>query len=905
MALCKKRQDAGLWIEEMELAAAEANIPRLIPVNLEGSFAKPKDQSAGDLWPQSDGGDSRLDDFGDDASIHSHRSLFVDGQGAIGGGDGAGRGRARAENLQRRRSAPPPVGQVGGNMRSPNRMEIEGEYAPWGQAVDDYHDQDMAERLYPEDGSFPANGAVGSRWHPSLSPPPQRHLSNRYSGGYIGESGHESAVERGPHSRRSWGSNPSHSLPAQYGQSRGPHAHELDRDYHHDSRNYHTLQNAPAGYYPNQIAYSDGNGGQGVWHQPPPVHPSDQSWRSGGVGYVDGPRFGHPGDQGPYRQQAETGSAGLARMLSPTERRENSMGVAAAGGGIAPSGAAADQVVSDHDDSVSPPEEESHSPTSKTVRRTPSPKRRSPSPLRKLRPSGRRSSMVVIRNINYITSKQRENGDKILVEKESDGSESVDETDLAMDEDDVESKKSGSLSVKDAISLFEVKRSESNEDLKKRRSKQGSRRGSTDSTASSMSEKPVLRRWSTTGDLSRGSSTISRSDLLDDNGDSQKVSAAESINNWPAQTEFSREAHALPKPTDAGDEALLSLSRKTQPSHTGFDPSSELAGPNPIQRENTARDLGTSEEEILTLPERSSKPPTRSSLHLGSENGSLLSRGAQGDDSFMIPDRFGQNDAISPRIVSHDMSELTQPEIPRISGDSFIVPARASRNEQSRAGWKSDLYFEAEMPEGQQTPPPKVSKASAPTEELFMMPERRDALNWSSAVDHSIENAVVEVSDHQKVVIAGNKPGVDSPKEHKGRLYEQYREKRDAKLRGELGSKKVERDAKLKAMQDVLEKRKAEMNARSGRTVDKHAPSVDAQLRAEKLRAFKADLARTKKEKVTYRQSLQVHISSRAVSMVFLHGKFILCSSSECLHMRFKQFRTIKTLIDIPSKAIM
>ncbi|CAM6030376.1 unnamed protein product [Sphagnum balticum] len=62
-----------------------------------------------------------------------------------------------------------------------------------------------------------------------------------------------------------------------------------------------------------------------------------------------------------------------------------------------------------------------------------------------------------------------------------------------------------------------------------------------------------------------------------------------------------------------------------------------------------------------------------------------------------------------------------------------------------------------------------------------------------------------------------------SPKESKGRFYEQYREKRDAKLREELGSKKAEREAKLKSMQEILERRKAEMAARSGRLSEKYA----------------------------------------------------------------------------------
>ncbi|KAJ7566791.1 hypothetical protein O6H91_02G118500 [Diphasiastrum complanatum] len=54
--------------------------------------------------------------------------------------------------------------------------------------------------------------------------------------------------------------------------------------------------------------------------------------------------------------------------------------------------------------------------------------------------------------------------------------------------------------------------------------------------------------------------------------------------------------------------------------------------------------------------------------------------------------------------------------------------------------------------------------------------------------------------------------------DQKGRFYEQYREKRDAKFRQESGTKRAEREAKLKAMQEVLERRKAELAARNMRS---------------------------------------------------------------------------------------
>jgi hypothetical protein len=91
-----------------------------------------------------------------------------------------------------------------------------------------------------------------------------------------------------------------------------------------------------------------------------------------------------------------------------------------------------------------------------------------------------------------------------------------------------------------------------------------------------------------------------------------------------------------------------------------------------------------------------------------------------------------------------------------------------------------------------------------------------------------------------------------SPKEPKGRFYEQYREKRDAKLREESESKKAERDAKLKSMEEVLERRKAEMAARKGSSAKQNL-DAESQVRDEKVRTSKVDVVKIKKHKVLFR----------------------------------------------------
>ncbi|KAM0959372.1 hypothetical protein TB2_024158 [Malus domestica] len=72
----------------------------------------------------------------------------------------------------------------------------------------------------------------------------------------------------------------------------------------------------------------------------------------------------------------------------------------------------------------------------------------------------------------------------------------------------------------------------------------------------------------------------------------------------------------------------------------------------------------------------------------------------------------------------------------------------------------------------------------------------------------------------------------------KGKFYERYMQKRDAKLREEWGSKREEKEAKLKAMEDSLEKSKAELKAKFSGSADRQDSVSSARRRADKLRSF-------------------------------------------------------------------
>ncbi|KAF8023718.1 hypothetical protein BT93_F1030 [Corymbia citriodora subsp. variegata] len=72
----------------------------------------------------------------------------------------------------------------------------------------------------------------------------------------------------------------------------------------------------------------------------------------------------------------------------------------------------------------------------------------------------------------------------------------------------------------------------------------------------------------------------------------------------------------------------------------------------------------------------------------------------------------------------------------------------------------------------------------------------------------------------------------------RGKFYEKYMQKRDAKLREEWGSKRAEKEAKLKAMHDSLERSRAEMKAKFSGSAERRQSLSSTRQRTEKQRSF-------------------------------------------------------------------
>ncbi|WCJ39356.1 hypothetical protein M5689_020348 [Euphorbia peplus] len=72
----------------------------------------------------------------------------------------------------------------------------------------------------------------------------------------------------------------------------------------------------------------------------------------------------------------------------------------------------------------------------------------------------------------------------------------------------------------------------------------------------------------------------------------------------------------------------------------------------------------------------------------------------------------------------------------------------------------------------------------------------------------------------------------------RGKCYEKYMQRRDAKLKEEWGTKRAEKEAKLRSMQDSLERSRAELKATFSGSADRLDTASSAHQRAEKLRLY-------------------------------------------------------------------
>ncbi|KAE8674176.1 putative Sequence-specific DNA binding transcription factor [Hibiscus syriacus] len=100
----------------------------------------------------------------------------------------------------------------------------------------------------------------------------------------------------------------------------------------------------------------------------------------------------------------------------------------------------------------------------------------------------------------------------------------------------------------------------------------------------------------------------------------------------------------------------------------------------------------------------------------------------------------------------------------------------------------------------------------------------------------------------------------------RGKFYEKYMQKRDAKLREERGSERAEKEAKLKAMQDSLEQSRAEMKDKFCGSVDRLDSRSSARRRADKVSSFNF---RSQREQVSP-IAFSIQLVQFKVKMIFL-----------------------------------
>ncbi|XP_019067116.2 COP1-interacting protein 7-like isoform X1 [Solanum lycopersicum] len=89
-----------------------------------------------------------------------------------------------------------------------------------------------------------------------------------------------------------------------------------------------------------------------------------------------------------------------------------------------------------------------------------------------------------------------------------------------------------------------------------------------------------------------------------------------------------------------------------------------------------------------------------------------------------------------------------------------------------------------------------------------------------------------------------------------GKFYERYMQKRDAKLRAEWNSKRVEKEAKLKALEDSLERSRAYMKTKFAGSTDKGSAVSGARRRAERLQSFNSrSILKSNQQQLVFEQS--------------------------------------------------
>ncbi|XVF86949.1 hypothetical protein PTKIN_Ptkin18bG0081700 [Pterospermum kingtungense] len=184
------------------------------------------------------------------------------------------------------------------------------------------------------------------------------------------------------------------------------------------------------------------------------------------------------------------------------------------------------------------------------------------------------------------------------------------------------------------------------------------------------------------------------------------------------------------------------------------------------------------------------------------------------------------------KMKANELEKLFAEHKLRVPGDQFSSakrskPADAQTEQEASSQYKKPAavdVFPAQMPDRNST---SDSVGSLSNKAKFFTPPTK-------------------MVDNQDYVdsLRQNFSGISFSDDSRGKFYERYMQKRDAKLREEWSSKRAEKEAKLKSMQDILERSRAEMKAKFSGSADRQDSVSSARRRAEKVRSFNFHLQR-------------------------------------------------------------
>ncbi|KAL0298278.1 UNVERIFIED_CONTAM: hypothetical protein Sradi_6487600 [Sesamum radiatum] len=122
-----------------------------------------------------------------------------------------------------------------------------------------------------------------------------------------------------------------------------------------------------------------------------------------------------------------------------------------------------------------------------------------------------------------------------------------------------------------------------------------------------------------------------------------------------------------------------------------------------------------------------------------------------------------------------------------------------------------------DSPEKGACSPVVMQEEILPTESTDVGDKLTASAEWSRRKEAELNELLTKMMETKPVksrtVVPASSKRHSLPSEQRGNFYDQYKERRDEKLRGEATRKKTEKDKQLKAMQQILDAKKSQMTS--------------------------------------------------------------------------------------------